>query len=324
MIRRALVPLFASLLLAGCGTSEPARTPASEPSAATAAGGPVSVTDSRGKTVTLPTAATRVVTLEWGQTEDVITLGVQPVGVADILGYTSWDTASPITGSPVDVGLRTEPSLESVAKADPDVIIGIEGSVPEGALEQMERIAPVVVLKGANAERPIEQLRENFTAVATLLGRTSQAGTTLAALDAKLAGAKGSLAGKKYVFSYINATGNTVDLRMHSARSLPGAVGAELGLVNAWTEPGDDQWGIGSLDLEGLSTLDPELTLLHWGNAGVDDPTTGVLAKNALWTNLPAVKAGRVHRVAVGVWIYGGPASMMQWVDELTGALGGA
>lgn len=160
-------------LTAACGTSEPAATESASGSA-----GQVSVTDGAGKTITLDQPATRVVTLEWGQTEDVVTLGVQPVGVADPKGYASWVTSAPLTGDPVDVGLRTEPSVESIAKADPDVIIGITESIPESALAQIEKIAPVVLLKGADATRPLDLMRENFTTIATLLGKTEQAKTT--------------------------------------------------------------------------------------------------------------------------------------------------
>ena len=52
---------------------------------------------------------------------------------------------------------------------EPDLIIGIVGSVPEAAMAQMEKIAPVVLLTGADASRPIELLKENFNTTAKLL-----------------------------------------------------------------------------------------------------------------------------------------------------------
>jgi len=216
LILTALVPLLA---LSACGSTDaPAAPTTAAPTAVPTSTGPITVTDGRGKSVTLPAPATRVVSLEWNTTEDVITLGVQPTGVADIKGYGSWVTASPITGMPIDVGTRTEPSLESVAEAEPDLIIGIVGSVPESAMEQMEKIAPVVLLIGADAKRPIELMKENFTTTATLLGKDAEATAVLSDLDAAIATGTQKLAdagkaGAPFSLSYIYAEGNSFSLR---------------------------------------------------------------------------------------------------------------
>ena len=82
------------LLLAACGTTEeadPAPEPISSDDADTTddgagAGGPITVVDSRGEEVTLDAPATDVVALEWMQAEVLVTLGVMPVGVADVEG----------------------------------------------------------------------------------------------------------------------------------------------------------------------------------------------------------------------------------------------
>ena len=320
MHRRALLSAFATLpLLAACGTTDAPRATPTGP--ATGADG-ITVTDGRGRTVTLKAPATRVVTLEWAQTEDVVTLGVQPVGAADPKGYGSWASVAKLTGSPIDVGLRTEPSLESIAKAEPDLILGVTNSIPEAALAQAEKIAPVVLLKGADGSRPIENMKDNFTLIAKLLGKEADAARVLAAFDAHVAASAAKVNDKKYVFTYVNAQANTVDFRMHSDAALACAVAKQLGLVNAYTGEADAVWGIGALDLEGFTTLPAEMTILYWGNSGVDDPVTGLLKANPLWSNLDAVKAGRTHRVADGTWVYGGPASMTRWVDELVTIFG--
>ncbi|MGJ6980301.1 ABC transporter substrate-binding protein [Aestuariimicrobium soli] len=325
LTRRALfgatAGLSATALLAACGTTEAAQpnatTATTGASSAGSSSAPITVTDSRGKTITLDKPATRVVVLEWGPTEDVLTLGVQPVGVADVKGFTSWVTSQKLTGDPIDVGMRSEPSLESIAKAEPDLILGVEGSVPDTALAQAEKIAPVVLLTGAKASDPLGQVKKNFTDTALLLGKSAEAETIWQAFESHIADSKSKLVSvtTPYVFSYVNVQGSAVDVRMHSDRSVPGAVGKLLGLTNAYTEPGDDGWGIGSLDLEGLTKLDPTLTFLNWAN-GTTDSTTQ-LANNAVWKGLQFVKDGKVKAAANGVWVYGGPASLTQWVDEL-------
>lgn len=316
--RATLGAVLVAPLLVACGTTE---APVTSSAIETATGGAVTVTDARGVTVTLDAPATRVVTLEWGPTEDVLTLGVDPVGAADPAGFGTWVTSQTLPDDVIDVGLRTEPSLESIAKAEPDLILGIEGSIPEEAIEQAEEIAPVVLLTGSDATQPLENMRQNFLTTAQLLGRTAEAETTLAAMDTAFAEAATALEGQTqpYVFTYINTTGSAVDLRMHSDRSLPGAVAAELGLVNGYTEPGDDVWGIGSLDLEGMTTLPANTRILYWASGGADPVTD--LTGNAVWESLDAVKDGEVHPAADGIWVYGGPASLTQWADDLVSIL---
>lgn len=322
--RQLLTALVAPLLLlSACGTTDAPAV--AEVPQNTGASGPITVTDGRGKEVTLPAPATKVVSLEWNTTEDVISLGVQPVGVADIEGYRSWVTASPITGEPVDVGTRTEPSLESVAQAEPDLILGIVGSVPESAMEQMEKIAPVVLLTGADAARPIELMTENFHTTAQLLGKQAEAATVLAELDAAVAAGKQTIAdagkaGTPFSLSYIYAEGNSFSLRMHGPGSQAVAWATRIGLTPAWTEAGDEGWGLSTLDLEGLTKLPAGTEFGYWGNADTEDPLAD-LADNKLWSSLDFVKNDRVHRMGVGIWIYGGPASAKQWIADMVGAV---
>ena len=322
MNRRTMLVALAgatSLILTACGSTEPATTAAGSAAADKA----ITVTDARGKTIKLDRPATRVVTLEWNNTEEVIDLGVQPVGVSDIKGFATWDTAVKISGDPVDVGMRAEPSLESVAKAAPDLILGVEASIPESALEQMEKIAPVVLLKSADRTRPIEQMRDNYTTTARLLGKDKEA-DKLAAFDKAIADGRAALAKKKqtsYALTYLNVTGNNVDFRMHSEASLAGAVAKEMGLVNAWEDKSDSAWGVGSLDVEGMTKLPADTRLLYFLDTTGADPVTTVLADNAVWKALPVVTNGQVKRMPDGICIYGGPASLTQWVNAITSAL---
>lgn len=92
----------AALSLAACGTTEP-----SSDDAAAASGKPaekITLTDAKGTKVTLDGPATKVVATEWNVVEDLVALGVDPVGVADVKGYTAWNTAAPLTGTPKDIG----------------------------------------------------------------------------------------------------------------------------------------------------------------------------------------------------------------------------
>jgi iron complex transport system substrate-binding protein len=36
-----------------------------------------------------------------------------------------------------------------------------------------------------------------------------------------------------------------------------------------------------------------------------------------VWTSLPVVMAGNVHRLPDGIWMFGGPTSMERYVDAV-------
>jgi ferric hydroxamate transport system substrate-binding protein len=314
----------ALVLLAGCGTTEEPTAAAAEPSGA--ARGPVSVTDSRGKEVTLDQPAERVVVLEWGEAEMVTSLGVTPVGVADTKGYATWDAAVPLDASVKDVGTRGEPSIDSIMGLDPDLVIAIADITP-AVLTQLEGKVPVLVSKGTDASRNMERLREEFTAIGTLLGREVAAKEVLADMDQSLAEGKDAIAkagatGTPFVMADGWKEGSSVSIRPFGKGSLVSDVAEELGLVNAWSGKVDAAWGLGQTDLEGMTAVkDPRTHLFY--SASEDDVFAGDLAKNAIWSGLPFAAEGRLHKLDPGTWTFGGPKSVEkvanQFVRGITG-----
>lgn len=321
-MRSALVvALVAMTGLTACGTTD-APTDAAPEATPDAGAGPVSVTDSRGKEVTLDAPATEVVTLEWSNTDYVTTLGVTPVGVADVDGYNLWSNAAELGADVTDVGVRSEPSVESIAGLEPDLILADTNSIPEDAMEQMERIAPVVVLEGATADGLIERVKQNQATVGTLLGKEAEATQLAADFDATVEQAKaaveaGGKTGAPFVLTYPYAEANSITFRMHAPGSAPSAVGELIGLTDAWTTAGDPAYGIGSSDVEGLTELPDDTEFLYWVDNEGEDPTKTTLAENQVWTGLPFVEAGRVHPAADGIWIYGGTVSLGQLADDI-------
>ncbi len=331
--RRSLTAVLvasAATLLAACGTTEPAAEPStsSASSSSAAASGPIEVTDGRGEKVTLEAPATKVVTLEWQQTEAVVSLGVDPIGASDVAGYTSWvGTAVPFRTEPTDVGVRQEPSIETIATLEPDLIIGSIGSIPDSAMEQMSRIAPIMLMKGSDANDQLGLMTTEFQQIAKALGKDSEGEEVLATYDAAVATAKealaaADLAGAPVVLATPYADGANVQIRMHGPRTTMQAVALEVGLGTAWEDPGDDGWGLSYADVEGLSKLPADTRFIYWGNgAEADDESLALLEKSPLWQNYEFVKQDHVYRGAVGIWAYGGPASMTAWANDLVALL---
>jgi iron complex transport system substrate-binding protein len=313
----AAAVLAAGLVLAGCGTTE---EPADSGGAA-ATGGPVTFTDSRGKTVTLKAAATKVVGLEWGEVEMLTSLGVQPVGVADIKGFNTWNTAVKLDAGVKDVGTRGEPSVDSIAALQPDLVIMVAESAATLA-PQLEKFVPVLVTTGSDATRNLARMRDDFNLIATAVGKTDKAKQVLADFDAAIAAGKKKVAdagaaGRYFAIADGWQEGSTISIRMFGQGALVSQVGIELGLRNAWAGKVDEMWGLGQTDVEGLTVLkDKEVNFFYNASDGADVFADG-LGTNAIWTSLPFVQQKRLHRMPDGIWTFGGPLSCRQYMDQL-------
>jgi iron complex transport system substrate-binding protein len=281
------------------------------------------VTDSLGRSVSLDAPAERVVVLEWQQAEDVLTLGVDPVGVADVKGYNTWVTAEPLDADTTDVGARGEPSLDAVFSTDPDLVIA-EAERGAPIIEKLESNGvPVLVTKGADASDPLGQMEENFTTIATLLGKDAEAEQVLEDFDASIEQAREEIEAADLEtdeFAYADAwlDGSNVSVRMFGEGSLISALGEEIGLSNAWTGEVDPAYGLGNTDVEGLTKVGDA----HFFYTGTESaPWVEALEGNAVWRNLPFVTEDRLHAFPTGIWTFGGPRSSEQVLDAYVDAL---
>ena len=317
-MKRALATVLAgALMLAACGTTE---EPANKADNKADANGPVTFTDARGKTVTLQKPATKVVVLEWGEAEMLVSLGVQPVGAADTKGYATWNTAAKLDASVKDVGTRNEPSVDSIAALQPDLIIMENDSV--ALAPQAEKIAPVLVAKGSDASRNLDRMRDDFAMIAAAVGKADEAKKILDDFDKALADGKKKIdaagaAGKNFAIADGWKEGSTINVRMFGQGSLVSQLGIRLGLKNVWNGKVDEAWGLGQTDVEGLNTLkDTDLQFFYNASDG-DDIFAQGLATNAIWNSLSFVQKKQLHKMPNGIWTFGGPLSCQQYAEQL-------
>lgn len=317
---------FASLCavaLSACGTTDVGEQDDSD----AADSGPITVTDYSGEEITLDAPAQRVVTLEWTQTENVEMLGGNHVGAADIENFSVWNSAVELDEDLTDVGMRTEPSLEAIAQADPDLILGVDVSVSDDSvLEDLQEIAPVVLQPGADASDPVGNMRDNFYQTAELLGAEDTADEVWADYEAAVEEAAGQISESgaedtPFVTVYPTVEGNTATFRMHGPGALAQTLGEEIGLVPAWEESGDEQWGISDSDVEGLDALPEETMFYWWTYEGAPEDPFEPLENNSAWTSLGFVENDAMAPVD-RIWIYGGPGSAIQWVEYLAETAG--
>ncbi len=313
----AALAAAALLSLTACGTTEDAA--GSSAPEETASGGSITVTDARGKEVTLDGPADRVVATEWNAVENLAALGVMPVGAADVKGYAQWVSAEPLDDSVTDVGVRGEPSIDTLVSLTPDVVI-VTDQLVEGAIEQIEKTVPVVVVPGGDATDNLGQMYENLDLIASLTGTEDRAAELRSGLEAKITDGRAAIeeagaAGAPIAFSDAYVDAGSVSIRPFTEGSLVGNVLGELGLADAWDVEGDPVYGLGQTDVEGLTALPEETRFWYIANDAFGDPYQDELEDNAVWKGLPFVASGDVTRFPDSLWTFGGPSSMGQIVD---------
>lgn len=321
-MRRTTALLAAALFaLTACGTSEPPASDRDGMSVAQA----VKIVDARNKPLDLKAPATKVVALEWGAAENLVSLGVMPVGVADTKGYTNWVTAAKLDPSVKDVGTRGEASVDAIVALNPDLVITTTDEAAN-TIAQIEKATPVLVIRGADATNAIPQMKANLNLIGQAVGKAEQAKQLNADFDKSVAEGKQKIAdagkaGTGFTMADGYKQGSTISIRMYTTGSLLGAVTTELGLKNGWTGAGDKDYGLAQTDLEGLTKL-PDGAFLYIANKNDGgDVFGGDLAGNAIWKNLPFVKSNQVHRLPDGIWMFGGPKSTEQFIEAAVQAV---
>ncbi|OLT12025.1 Fe3+-citrate ABC transporter substrate-binding protein [Actinomadura sp. CNU-125] len=313
------------LAAAGCGGGSAGETGGASGGGDGGGGkGAISVTTARGP-VSLDGPATRVVSLEWTYTENLLALGVTPVGNADSAGYAKWVSApeAKLPGGVADVGTRQEPSLEKIRALKPDLIVSDESRVAANH-DQLADIAPVLAFDPL-ADPALQTMKTNFTELAKAVGKQEQAPAVLQKIDAAAADVKTRLekadkAGLEYAVAQAFTANDAPQIRMHTDKALVAQVLNLAGLKNTWTGKPDD-WGMTTVGVEGLTRVPDDATFLYVA-ADDDNPFEEQLADNPVWTDSAFVKDDRAIALDPGTWFYGGVLSSVHILNMTAKALG--
>jgi iron complex transport system substrate-binding protein len=268
---------------------------------------PRTIKHARGVTE-IPKKPERVVVLDSGELDSVLTLGITPVGMV------TTDGASPIPTYLADkvqgvetVGKNTTLNLEAIAKLKPDLILGSQLRVDK-QYEQLSAIAPTVF-----SIRPGFPWKENFRLIGAAVGEEKKAVDALnsyadnaKALSAKFTGAKPTI-------SLVRFMPNR--LRLYGNKSLIGVILQDAGLPRAGKQ-GVDELAT-EISLENISQADGDY--IFYSSYGKPENTgeTAALA-NPGWQQLSGVQKGKAFRVDDDVWYLGlGPTGANLIVKQL-------
>ena len=273
------------------------------------------VEDSEG-VKTIKAQPVRVAALNWDIAEQVIELGVTPVAVPDIAGYSDWVVQPAIPEGVADIGTRTEPNFSALKKLNPDVIL--IASPQKDLQERLSEIAPVFYYQTyseqhSNAAAAIE----NFKKIAQLLGKEEQANNKLAAMDARIAVLKAELAkaypgDKPKVTSFRFAS--TTSVYIYGDNSIPQYALEQLGFENAMDLPAS-QWGISQKRMTELKKVKNGIALYF-----EPFPYQDKLNQSPIWKSMSFVRNGQFSPVEAS-WSYGGAMSILYNAEAMAQSL---
>jgi len=279
------------------------------------------VEDETGNVCT-PENPIRVVALEWTYIEDVLAVGVQPVGVADIEGYENWIDI-PVTLNPdvVDVGTRQAPNLEVIAELEPDLIITSQLRSTENYNELVE-IAPTLVFNSYPPEGShFDEMIRTFSTIATALNRKEEGDVVLADMyqyfeDATKALKEAGYTDESFILSQGYIQSEAATFRLFTDNAMGVQILEQLSLSNAWDDA-PQQYGFSTIGIEGFAEIG-DVNFFYVAQ----EEANNFFYESPLWSTLPFVKNENAYWLGGNAWLFGGPLSAVTLVDTTLTALG--
>lgn len=277
----------------------------------------ITVTDSLGEHQ-LESHPKRIVALNWDLAEQLLELGVTPVGVPNIKDYTTWVVKPAIPESVEDVGTRAEPNMQKLAELKPDLILA--ASPQKDLIPRLQTIAPVLYYESyEGTSDSAQEVITHFKHIAQVVDKSELAQTKLDAMNARfselnqqLTAAFGETLPQVLAMRFANQTA----VYVYTENSTTNYVLKQLGLTPAMPLP-PQHWGISQKRITDLQHI-KDGYVVYFGP--FSDQQKAQLNKSMLWKAMPFVRNGHVNEAAP-VWNYGGAMSMQYIAESITESL---
>lgn len=238
--------------------------------------------------------ASRVVVLNTGQLDNMLLLGILPVGSAKAKGaelipeFISERFGSEFDLSSIkDCGVRANPDMEAIADLKPTLICANDRT-DEAILEQLRKITTVVTGSGGG-----ENWKEDFVTIADAVGKKSDAEALLKEFEESCTTWGESLGDKAPTVSFLRTKDDA--FQVFGAKSMAGTVAADCLLNRPESQQFTDKAGK-ELSAEQLKEADADW-LFYAIQDGANDPT-----KTSTWGTLKAVQDGKFIEVDYDAW----------------------
>ena len=238
----------------------------------------------------------RVVVLDVGELDNVVSLGVKPLGLAPTEGSPELPSyLKKDAGTPKNIGTINSLNLEAIAALKPDLILGSQLRAAD-SYDELSKIAPTVF-----SIRPGFTWKENYLLNAAALDKTAQAKANLAAYEKRAKALGAELGTHKPTVSMVRYLPDGV-IRLYGNDSFIGTILKDVGI------PRPKNQDIADLAAE-VSAENIDQADADWIFTGVyGDPKATDKSKaqgNPLWKNLKAVKDGHAYDVPDETWYLG-------------------
>jgi iron complex transport system substrate-binding protein len=256
---------------------------------------PRTITHAMGRTV-IKAQPKRVVVLDVGELDNVVSLGIKPVGLAPTEGSPALPSyLKNDAGTPKNVGTINNLNLEAIAALKPDLILGSQLRAAD-SYDELSQIAPTVF-----SIRPGFTWKENYLLNASALDRTAQAKTNLAAYDKKAKALGDKLGAHKPVVSMVRYLPDG-KIRLYANASFIGTILKDVGIPRPKNQDIEDL--AAEVSAENIDQADADY--IFTGVYGDPKATDKSKAQgNPLWKNLKAVKDGHAYDVPDETWYLG-------------------
>ncbi|MBP3139478.1 ABC transporter substrate-binding protein [Aliivibrio fischeri] len=256
----------------------------------------------------------KIVVLDWVLAETVLSLGVEPLGVADARGYRSWVMTPKLPSNVLDVGSRREPNLELLTELNPDVILISKHM--SAMYEKLNTIAPTLVYTVySNEKTPLIAAKDITIQLGRLLDKEHQALQLIDQTEKKLIenGDKiRHLQQQEKPLLFVRFI-NDKTVRIHSEGSLAQSTINVMGLTNAWHEP-TNLWGFTTAGIEKLAQYQ-QANVLIFGPLKEEDKVK--LTQSALWQAMAFTRSDSVYELPA-IWTFGGLISAQRFSNHIT------
>jgi iron complex transport system substrate-binding protein len=249
---------------------------------------------------TIPAKPERVIVLDTGELDNMVALGIAPIGVA----HPADTGIAPDyldTGDAVDLGPYDALDLEQIKNLEPDLILGTSLRIDDDGLkESLQAIAPTVL-----SPRPGVLWKENFLLNAAAVGEEQRAQELLDAYEQRavqvgeeVVAANGGVAPTVSMLRFMAGR-----IRLYANDSFIGIILADAGLPRPATEDVAEL----AVEISAEEITRAEGDWLLWGTYGDPSGTEqDAVVEGPLWSEVKAVaEGGVVQQVSDETWYLG-------------------